>query len=258
MFTSVPFLLPAVLLFINLGACTVHRLTKRWNAGAKHRHGPDILHLGLLVLMVGGVVTFMGRTEEMVYLREGESAEMPGSYVVTLEEFRFERYEDGTAKDWISVVSVTQNGSTVKSGAEIEVNSSLRVGRLKLYQSGFGLDEGIVLDDQDGNRYWLTYGDAVPLEDGDLLVLREIGPGPLGSDNLALFEIRDDRGVVGQRTEAPGSAIGEWVMTEVVFARYTGLQMVHDPGYTTVLIALILVVIGLFLTYYQKIGDNEV
>jgi hypothetical protein len=37
----------------------------------------------------------------------------------------------------------------------------------------------------------------------------------------------------------------------------TGLQIVSDPGYSTVFIGLILLTIGLFLTYYQKLGDDK-
>jgi cytochrome c biogenesis protein ResB len=258
MFSSFVFLIPAALFFLNLLTCTVHRFVTRWRMAAKMRFGPDILHVGLLVLLAGALVTFWGRTEEMIRLRVGESTTVPGGFDLTLDDFRFERYEDGSPKDWLSIVTVTREGMQVKQGETIEVNSALRLGNLKLYQSGYGLDEGIVLADPDGNRYWLTAGNEIPLEEGRTLVLKGIMPLSDGTGNVALFDVRHGGSVTGQQTASTGTAVGHWVITEVVYAYFTELQVVRDPGYITVLVGLGLLTIGLFLTYAQKLGDNRV
>ena len=48
----IPFFPSAVLLFtINLGTCTIARLVTRARAKARRRYGPDLVHVGLLVLI---------------------------------------------------------------------------------------------------------------------------------------------------------------------------------------------------------------
>ena len=257
MFTSFLFLLPTALFFVNLSVCTIHRLLKS-RSQKRRRHGPDIIHVGLLVLMVGALVTFYGRTEELVQLRIGESAQVPGGYVLTLDDFQFERYEDGSPKDWLSVVTVTRDGQIVEESSVIEVNSYLKLGSLKFYQSTYGLEEGLVLADLEGNRFWLTPGDIIPVGDDSGLVVESIAAAPLGAENVAVMEVWEGHEVTGKRSLGPGAAVGEWVIAEVVSGYVTGLQMVRDPGYVTVLVSLIMLTIGLFLTYIQKIGDNNV
>jgi cytochrome c biogenesis protein len=258
LFRSFLFLLPTVLFFISLVLCTIHRLVTRLRTGARRRFGPDLIHIGLLVLMIGALVTFFGRTEDVIQLREGDSAEIPGGYVLSLEKFNFDLYEDGSPKDWISVVNVTRDGEVVTESTIVEVNSPLKLGGLKLYQASYGFEEGIVLADLEGRSYWLTAGDFIPLADGTGMVLQGIGPAPLGAGDVATFEVWEGHDVREYRTEVAGAVLGEWIMTDVVFGYFTGLQMVHDPGYGTVLAALILITVGLFLTYIQKIGDNQV
>ena len=156
------------------------------------------------------------------------------------------------------MVSVTRDGQTVRESAVIEVNSSLKLDDLNFYQSSYGLEEGIVLADLEGNQYRLGAGDFIPLEDDAGLVVRGVGPGPLGAENIVMFDVWKDHEVTEQRTETAGTAVGQWVITEVVHGYYTGLQMVHDSGNKTVLVALIMITVGLFVTYFQKIGDNQV
>ena len=57
LFRSILFLLPVGLFFINLTVCTVHRILKRIQQGAAKRFGPDLIHVGILILMVAGIET---------------------------------------------------------------------------------------------------------------------------------------------------------------------------------------------------------
>jgi len=108
-FRSFIFLAPSVLFFLNLSTCTFHRFKNRLVKKAKKRFGPDILHIGLLVMIIGGVVTVAGREEGYSMLEIGESVNVPGGYVLTLENFEFLKYENGSPKDWISTVKVCRN-----------------------------------------------------------------------------------------------------------------------------------------------------
>jgi cytochrome c biogenesis protein ResB len=108
-FKSYIFIVPSVLFFLNLSVCTFDRLKGRIKRKAKNRFGPDILHVGLLILIIGGMITFMGRTEAFVRMEEGEVISLTGGYTLTLKDFDFLKYENGRPKDWISTVDPTQS-----------------------------------------------------------------------------------------------------------------------------------------------------
>jgi len=178
-FSSWIFLIPALIFFLNLLTCTLYRFIRELGKKDKRRFGPDLLHTGLLVLLIGGVLTFSGRMEGYVNLREGERIQLPGGYVLILEDFEFLTYENGTPKDWISTVDIMLDGKMIFDSYPIEVNKPLKVGEISIYQHSY---------------------------------------------------------------TAEGSSV---------------LQAVTDPGFVPVLIGLILLAAGLFLTYYQKLRDSQ-
>jgi cytochrome c biogenesis protein ResB len=106
--TSVLFLAPVALFVVNLGVCTVHRMTTRGKSGAARRHGPDLIHIGLLILAVGGVASTLLRKEAAFSMGAGDSVDVSGGYRLELLAFDTQRYESGLPKDWISTVRVTQ------------------------------------------------------------------------------------------------------------------------------------------------------
>jgi cytochrome c biogenesis protein ResB len=93
--TSPLFLGPAGVFLLSLGTCTVDRVVRRSRTGAPARFGPDIVHLGLLVLAVGGILTATGRREGFAYLAEGDQVMITDDYEMTLLGYRFDRYPDG-------------------------------------------------------------------------------------------------------------------------------------------------------------------
>ncbi len=125
-FGSALFLVPLVLFFLNLGACTVDRLRRELRKKTRHRHGPDILHVGLLVLILGGFLTAAARKEGMVMLAPGESVDLPGGEILRLVRFEEERYPDGRIKGWTSIVDVEKNGTSIHAGQSVKVNIPLR------------------------------------------------------------------------------------------------------------------------------------
>ena len=115
-FRSLLFLVPLFVFSVNLLSCTVERLAKRLKNRMKKRFGPDIIHVGILVLMVGGLIRVYGRTETTVYLGEGETARLSNGYGILLNSFEYLKYEDGRPKDWYSRVTVLRNDSPVSTG----------------------------------------------------------------------------------------------------------------------------------------------
>ena len=256
-FKSYLFIVPSVLFFINLSVCTFDRLKVRIKRKAKKRFGPDILHLGLLVLIIGGIITFAGRQEAFVRLAVGEKANLTGGYEIILEDFKFLKYESGRPKDWISTVRLEKDGKVIHEAFPIEVNNPLKAGNKNIYQMSYTVDNVLFISDPDGNSYKLSPDQFIPVgEEG--MVFRDVIPDSSGSDDLvAVFDRWVDHKIVERKTLSVSDTVDVYTITGMDTHMTTGLQIVNDPGYYTVLIGLILLTIGLFLTYYQKLGDNK-
>ena len=254
-FKSFLFLLPAGLFILNLGVCSVDRFVGRVRRKAKKRFGPDILHIGLIVLAVGGVFSFTGRQEGFYTLSEGNSATIPGGYTLSLLSFEFLTYENGVPKDWISTVNVTKDGETVVDEFEIEVNRPLKVGRVKLYQSSYSADSKIMVTDVAGTHYEVEVNTLIPNGNG-ALIFRGVEFAP-GEEKIGVFDTWMDHKITGTVLIGLNEKVGDYEIIGIYSDMYTGLQAVIDPGYTIVFIALFAILIGLGLTYIQKIGDNK-
>ena len=68
------FLIPVMLFTLNLAVCAADRLVRRARARSPRRYGPDLVHIGLLVLIAAGLVTALGRQEKMWALGAGDDA----------------------------------------------------------------------------------------------------------------------------------------------------------------------------------------
>jgi len=271
-FKSVWFLYPLAVFFLNLLTCTTVRISKWLRRGAKNRFGPDIIHIGILLLMIGGILRLNGRTESMVYLREGDSTQLPGGYELYLDGFESLKYEDGRPKDWYSYVRVMNDNGYVKA-SRIEVNRPLRIDRLTLYQSSFNEDFSVDIADSAGQRFTIKPGDYYFRPDS-IVVFRKIitGPGDLRDeknkccplDGYAVFEelTGDAEGgghkVIAVHRVAPSEKIDEFLIERLCIWEQTGLQVVEDRSIAPVLVSLILIFGGVSLTFIQKLGDKDI
>lgn len=249
-FSSILFLIPVFLFFINLGACTIDRLLRELRKKNRRRHGPDILHIGLLILIVGGLVSFSGRKEGTVRLKAGDAVELPGGEVLKLMRFTDERYDDGRPKDWTSLVTIEKEGKIVKPETEIRVNKPLRVGSLTIYQASYASEVELVFVDPSGSETHLAKGDT--FEDGPFSAFFMTVEG----ENTALLMVKGSSMDGLLRVGAEGAKVGAFTVA-LGKVLSTGLQAVRDPGYLFVLVALILVGLGTALTFYQKLKDME-
>ena len=101
------FLLLSALFTVNLTVCSFHRLARELKKSrADRRHGPDILHVGLLIFIFGGILTARTRTEAFVYLGKGDGASLPDGSRIALTDLSMEYYPDGRAKSWESLIVI--------------------------------------------------------------------------------------------------------------------------------------------------------
>ncbi len=254
-FSSALFLIPVFLFTVNLGVCAVDRLVTRARTHEKRRYGPDLVHLGLLVLIAGGLVTALGRHETSLPLAEGQEATVGPGYVVHLLSFQFFKYDNGMPKEWISSVRVVHDGREEVASYPIRVNHPLRLSGVTLYQSAWNVTGTLTLTDtegkevspqpgdyfeQDGSRWEFTgfeqSGDAWGVSFGQY---KGTDPSPLQTRHLRV-----------------GESIGPFAVKAISAQQSTVLKAVSDPGLAPFLAALVLLLAGLGLTFIQKRGDT--
>ena len=254
-FRSVLFLVPVSLFTVNLGVCAVDRLVNRARHHAKPRFGPDLVHVGLLVLIAGGLVTALGRQETSLTLAEGESAAIAPAYQLSLLSFQYLRYPDGSPREWISTVKVTREGREEVSSFPIEVNHPLRLRGMSVYQVSWEVTGTLHLTDQAGAAVMPPPVPGDYFEQGDTKWVfarfqRETDAW------TAVFEQFRDTTLLASRSLRPGDTIGPFTVQGVDAKEITGLKAVRDPGGVPFLAAAVLIVGGLALTFIQKRGDT--
>ncbi|MCX7039130.1 MAG: cytochrome c biogenesis protein ResB [Spirochaetes bacterium] len=254
-FSSILFLAPAFLFTVNLGVCATDRLVKRARAEAKRRYGPDLIHVGLLILIAGGIVTSLARQEKLVWMAEGDEVALNRSYAVKLLRFEFQKYVSGAPKDWISTVRVIRDGKTTIASFPIEVNHPLRLAGLRIYQSSWTLEGAAHLRDAGGALSVAATGQG--FQDGDSFwYFAEVSqPVEGNADWQAVFEEWKGDSLASTRTLAAGDPLGPFTVERVSGRLLTGLKAVRDPGFAPVVVALVMIAAGLALAFAQKRGD---
>jgi cytochrome c biogenesis protein len=272
-FRSVPFLFPIVVFFLNLLTCTVDRMVRRLRSSAKKRFGPDMIHLGLLLLLFAGITGIYGRNESMIWLSEGESAQLPNGYELYLESFTFLKYEDGRPKDWLSSVNVLYSGEMVKSHI-IEVNKPLKIDGLSVFQNSYTQDFTADVSDLNGETVTIRPGDYYVARDS-IVVFRgiEVDPeieeatktnGCCPESGWAVFEELSGQAEGESHTVQAVYRVGvneqiDWFTVEKLCVNNaTGLQVVEDPSVASLIVSLILIGSGMSLTFIQKMGDKKI
>jgi cytochrome c biogenesis protein len=138
-FTSWYFLGLSAVLAASLLACSAGRLRKLARArgrGWLSRAGSLLLHVALVVIIAGGVVTavFGFRHPAPFYLIAGDEMEIEeGGFAIRVDAASTEFSDDGVVSEYYSDVAVIEDGEEVRS-QRIEVNHPLVHNGVGLYQ----------------------------------------------------------------------------------------------------------------------------
>lgn len=241
------------LFVLNLGCCAAHRFSIQLRKKARLRFGPDILHLGLLVLVVGAVLGSAERKDFDVMLSKGDAVGLPDGRMLRLLDFEYQSYPDGRPQAWISTVEFSPAGDGT-SVAKIEVNHPLRLGGLTVYQVGYAKQPSALLEGPSGKKVRLFGGESASLgEGGELLFMGESSEG--GSETGAFILSRKGSGE--RMTLSPGGTLEGWRLAELGRVEVSGLRASRDPGFPVALAGFLLIATGLALTYIQKMKDAK-
>ncbi|MCX8013922.1 MAG: hypothetical protein N3A02_06495, partial [Rectinema sp.] len=103
LFSSRLFLIIVALFTTNLTVCTVHRLGNELaKPRAARRHGPDFLHLGLIIIIFGSILTARTRSEQIFHAGAGQHIHLPDGKALYLTRLEQETYESGRVRTWIT------------------------------------------------------------------------------------------------------------------------------------------------------------
>ncbi|HSA94549.1 MAG TPA: cytochrome c biogenesis protein ResB [Acidobacteriota bacterium] len=102
--------------------------------------GSDTVHLGLLIVLAGAVVSSFTSRRGDLDLRVGQTASVPhAAFQVRLDKFETEYYPGGEVRDWKSTVTVLEKGEAVLTRV-VEVNHPLTYEGYSFYQTSYGWD----------------------------------------------------------------------------------------------------------------------
>ena len=100
--------------------------------------GADIVHLGLLTIIAGGIISGIGGFRRSLTFSEGNVLNVPRTeFKLRLEKFETEFYPNGAVKDWKSTLTVLEKDNPVLKKV-VEVNHPLSYKGFVFYQSGYG------------------------------------------------------------------------------------------------------------------------
>jgi cytochrome c biogenesis protein len=201
--------------------------------------GSDVVHLGLLVVLAGGLASGIGGRRANLALSEGQAADVPrASFQVRLDKFETEYYPKGGVKDWKSTVTVLEGGAAVLTRI-VEVNEPLRYKGYSFYQSAYGKNWeaarlGLEIRKAGDAAFMkpvsLTVGERVAVGDPDvthLLVRRFVPDFVLGEGN----QVRSR----SEEPSNPAALVEAWqgeekVFSGWIFAKYPDFGQGHGPG----------------------------
>jgi len=252
-FSSLLFRAAVGLFAVNLGVCMVDRVVRQVKKKSGRRWGPDLVHLGLLVLITGGLVTSVTRQEGYLRMGEGDELQVAAGTTLRLVSFRTVLYDDGRPRSWTSTVEIRRPGSDQVVTFPIRVNHPLRMDGVNIYQASWGRQDLAVFRDGKGDQAALADGES--LRDGDSSWrFDHIVQG--GDGQRALFEQYQGSRLVSTRELDAGDSIGDLTLLRMGNREFSGLRATKDAGYLPVVAGLVLLAAGLALTFIQKRRDR--
>lgn len=281
-YRSFSFQLLLVLLLLNMTLCTIKQLVKYFK-GLKHkenktlflrRTGVLLLHVGMVLILIGGTVNSFDGQSESVGIVEGETIDITSivpkaePFELRLDQFRIEFNEDESPSQYISDVSLIEAGEVIEEYS-ISVNHPLNYGGVKAYQSSFGnlidlqgesdtgwfeqkvLQEGETLQIKDTDKAVMAYKYLPNFDPNYGMKTKSLKP----VNPKIVYSIYEKGSLLNVGYASFGETIEIEPNTYVTFngvKPYTGLIIKRDPGLPLAAVGAILLMVGACLALVLK------
>jgi cytochrome c biogenesis protein len=247
-------------------------------------YGADTVHLGLLVILIGGIISgLLSYRENLSFTGQQTLPISKASFQVRLDRFETEFYPNGAVRDWISTLTILENGRPVLSRA-VEVNHPLSYGGFVFYQSGYGWDwENPRLELVAKKKDDAGFSQSIQLKVGEKAKLPNTAMEIIVRRFVPDFMIDDKNEVVTRSLDAnnPAALIEGWEAGQQVFSgwifakfpdfakihssketnlsfelkdfkagQYSVIEVAKDPGVNVIWLGCALLMAGLFLAFY--------
>lgn len=222
---------------------------------APRRFGPDIIHVSILIFLIAGTLTLFTRIETFVYLREGDTVELPGGERFTVNKTEALTYESGRPKDYLTTLELHSADNQARRLFTIEVNKPLKTGGYSVYQETFSRSPVVSLSTSEGETYDIGLYETRTIGGKEYAFVGfEVPAGTEDEYTGAIISVtlRDTR----YRARV-GGQVGELEVRTVWMENVTGLKIASDPGYGPMIAASVLLIIGLALTFVQKLTGRR-
>jgi len=254
--------------------------------------GSDVVHLGLLIILAGGIISGLGGFRKDLTLFEGQALPVPkANFNLRLDKFETEFYTDGSVRDWKSTLTVIENEKSLLSKI-VEVNHPLAYKGFVFYQNSYGWDwknpslEIWVKKRNDPSflrKLELKVGQRVSLESEDIQFI--------ALHFLPDFVINDKNEITSRSNEPnnPAAFIEGWqgeerIFSGWIFAKFPDFARIHsekesdmtfelrdfkssqfsviqaakDPGVNLIWVGCAFLMLGLALAFYWPTREIKV
>ncbi len=263
----------------------VHLLARKKILGI---FGSDIVHLGLLIILIGGIISGFSGFRTNINISEGEIVPVLNTeFKLQLDKFETEYHPNGSVKDWKSTLTIIED-ETPHLTKTIEVNHPLTYKGYVFYQSGYGWDwQNPTLeiwatktsDPSSSKKAFVRLGEKVTWEeenleftalqflpdfiiDGNQPSTRSLDPNNpavfievyRGEDKISsgwIFAKFPDFSQMHSEEEADY----KFEFKDIQGAQYSGIQMSKDPGVNFIWVGCGFLMIGLFMAFYWPTRD---
>lgn len=246
--------------------------------------GSDFVHLGIIIILIGGILSGVAGIRFNLSISEGETLPIPGAdFQIRLDEFTTDYYPNGNVKDWRSSLTVIENKKNILNQT-IEVNHPLSYKGYVFYQStyGFNWSNPILLmkvskqgQDAFQDTLRIRIDETVKLSDGktEFKVLSFIPDFVIGENNqiASRSNLPYNPAVFVEGYQEEKNIFSGWIFAkfpdfpqihsnqEMPFLiqlsdfqgiEYAGLQIAKDPGVNFIWVGSALLMLGLMIAFY--------
>jgi cytochrome c biogenesis protein len=250
--------------------------------------GSDIVHVGLLVILIGGIISGFSGFRTNINISEGETVPVLGAdFQIHLDKFETEYYPNGSVKDWKSTLTVIENDSP-RLTKIIEVNHPLTYKGYVFYQSSYGWDwqnptleilTTKTTDPSSTKRAFVRLGEKAVWEEENLTftILQFVPDFIIDGNQVRTRSLEPNNPAVSIEVFEGGKKISSgWIfakfpdfsqmhseeepdykfeLKDIQTAQYSGIQMAKDPGVNYIWVGCTLLMLGLFMAFYWPTKD---